>query len=853
MGRQLSFIKDESEIFGSSRSRTIKRSLRTTTDKVYDCSTCGLDKLCKKPKIKRFGKGQKDILIVGLCPGRVEDKYGIPLIGPSGDFAKDKFKLVDVDLDIDCVRTNVISCYPGKDSKGRDKKPTEQQIKCCTSNLLRDIEEVKPKMIICLGTEAIQAVLRTTAISSPNVTTIHGKVFPYHKLNCWVGCLHHPSFFLHKNNNEDGVIDDVIFAYDLANIIGVLDKPLPQPLSLNGNILVQNVDEAVNILNEFSKSLKPTAFDYETTSVSSFDENSEIVMVSVTDDPSYSYCIPLAVKNPVFNNDEINRIYDAIRGFITSDAPKVIQNFNMEEMWSRKILGVSINNFIHDTMVSYHVINGRVGCNGLEFQAFEMTGHEYKDVVDIKNAKDAPINDLCTRCGFDSRYTIMAYYNQIHQLKFDEKVSGFNRLFTESLLTLTNLKDRGIPIDKSVLNDLESSYTKESIEYENEIRKDEKIKEFEDEKKSTTTGIIEGLLPDDVKSKDKFNPDAPIQWGKILYGKYGIEPPIKTKTSLGSTSDESLKLILESTDNEKVKGLLSKLFEYRQCADILKKIAEYRRSIHGDGKIHPTFNLHTTPTYRSSANGPNSQNPYKHNKKLMRFRKCYTPEPGYLLLEGDYKAQEIRVIGMMSGDKELIRQIIEGIDMHKKYASKLFEKSIDEVTSDEKYSAKNGFVFPSIYGSKPDAISKYHIKLPVDHIQKIQDELWDEFHGVREWQLRTIAFYNENGYVEGLSGCKMHGPLTIYQIYNYPIQGPSFHLLLDALNRIDKFMVENGFRSKIINEVHDADLTSTHPDEIDDVIDISNEIMISQRFDWQTVPLQVSWSMGENWYEMEDI
>jgi DNA polymerase-1 len=283
-------------------------------------------------------------------------------------------------------------------------------------------------------------------------------------------------------------------------------------------------------------------------------------------------------------------------------------------------------------------------------------------------------------------------------------------------------------------------------------------------------------------------------------------------------------------------------------------VAEYKGLICRDGKIHPTFGLNTADTFRASAAGPNVNNMYKHDEELLRFRKCITAEPGQILLEVDYKAHEARVIGMASGDVELIRQTVEKIDIHKKWGGKIVGKTIDQVTAAEKYAGKNQFVFPSIYLAKPYAIAGYFNNVyPVEHFETLQAEFWKEFPGIRQWQKNTLKFYNENGYIEGLSGYRVRGPLTIYQIANFPIQGTAFHLLLDALNRIDQYLIDHHFKTTIINEIHDSILFSAEPSEIEDVIDITTRVMTSKRFDWQTVELDVDWEIGENWLEMSKL
>jgi uracil-DNA glycosylase family 4 len=843
MSKQRTFIHVEELVKTNTRIKkpTVRKSKKEVEPEILGCETCGLRAKCRHPNINRSGKNKRSILFVGLCPGKDEDRYGIPFVGESGTFLKRMCNLNGIDLDADCSRTNVVRCYPGEGQWHRDAVPTQLQIRCCSDNLKREIEEVNPGMIICLGTEAIQSVLKSTAIEKPNATTLHGKVIPYHRLNCWVGCMFHPSFFIHRMTSREPVKDELLFAYDLANILSVLDRPLPQPLSRDGNICITNADEAIGVLNSFCDIKDVTAFDFETTTLDPDENGADIVSMSISNTVEKGYFIPISAIDDktgkkVFGLQEQAMILSAIGRFVKSSTPKTIQNFYMEELWCRKFLGHGINNFIQDTMVTSHVVGySNKGCTGLAFQAMELNGHEYKNDVNKESIINTPLDDLCQYNTWDSRQTLCAYNYQKHQLSFDPKLTKFNNLFTRGLRTLANLKERGIRIDVKMMDTLYDEYGKEGDQCVEDIRKFESVRSVE-------------------RSQGKdFNPNSPPQLQKLIYDELKVEKTKdrQTPTHAGSTDSGVLEEIARNAKGE-LKNVLATVRRIKKCAEIRKKITEYRRVIHSDGKIHPTFGLNTADSFRSSAVKPNSMNAYKHDPELKKFRRIFIPEPGQVMVEGDYKSMEVRTIAMASGARELIRYISEKIDPHKYWAGKIFKKPVGDIDADEKYAGKNGFVFPSIYGSLPPAIAKYFGgKFSVDYIKKLQDEFWRELPEVRAWQVQTIEDYYKNGYIEGMSGCKIRGPLSIFQLYNLSIQSTAFHVFLDAFTRIDDKLIAGNFKSMAINEVHDAGVYSVEPSEVDDLIGVATEIMVSKRFDWQgNVPLDVDWEIGENWFEM---
>jgi len=851
MSKQPAFFMDSWELFqkenperftrkrgGSGR----KRSPRAV--KVHDCNTCGLCDKCRHPKLERFGEGRKKILIVGQCPGRIEDREGRNFIGPAGRLLRKNCDYLNIDLDIDCERTNVVRCYPGKDARGKDKDPTKDQIKCCLSNLEKDIQEVQPRLIICFGTPAIQAVLKSSVFSSPPIASVvHGKVFPYHKYNCWVGCAYHPSFFLHRKNKEDVPDDEIIFSYDMVNILSYLDESLPKPLTAEGNRCITDVNEAITAIEKYCDHDKPTSFDYETNMLDSFQKDGKIVSIAITDKVESAEFIPLGFEG-IFTVGEQEKISVAWKAFLKSSTPKICQNYYMEELWGRNKFGQSMNNFIHDTMVTAHVINCNARTTGLAYQAFELTGHEYKKMVDVVKIGSEPIEKVCDYNCWDARYPIMSYQRQISLL--DGNLKKFNDFFTRSLITLANYKYRGIQIDEKVLTKIEDDFRKEAEEYKTAVTSSKAVIEY---------NKLE------VNKEKPFSIDSSVQIGKVLYGICGVSLTKKrqTKTGKGCTGKEVFAEILSTTKDDQVRRILSNVTAYRSNLKVLERATEYRRLVDSSWRVHPSFGLNIARSYRSQCEGPNIQNVFKHNLRQKVFRRCIVPRPGHIFLEPDYDGAEICMAAMVSGDPVLTEQIQDGINIHWMWASRIFSREGEKYTELKEQKAvrnksKNGFFFPSIYGAVPASIA-CSLSLNTDFVISVQNRFWDEYSYIKEWQLKTIHDYEKTGYVELVTGGRRPGPLNINKLYNTPIQGPAYHLLQAAANRIDEELIRREYKTLSVAEIHDAIILDTHLDEMEEVIEMSEGIMCSKMFDWQgDVPMSVSWEYGDkNWYEMADL
>jgi len=859
MGEQKAFFPSAFEVFeqnnperfapkrgprpaGSSNPRRSGKKV-DATPKVYDCAECGLCNSCRSPRIKRYGEGQKKILFIGLCPGKDEDQIGLPFVGPSGELLRRHCSYVGLDLDKDCVRTNIARCYSTKD-------PTAVQILCCRQNLLKDIEEVKPELIICLGDLAINAVLekpkgiKSKTFSRFSAAMMHGMVVYSRKFNCWVASSYHPAFFLRRKNRTDVPDDENLFVFDIARALNYLDKKPIEPLTEDGNVMLSNPDGAIRIINQMCESVDPVGYDYETFQLTPFQPEAELLSIAFTNKVESGYFIPFGLINPAtgqkyFNLVEQGFILEAWKRFLASKAPKVVQNLNMEELWNREYLHQSMSNFIHDTMLAQHILHCNTNTTSLAFQVFEMCGHDYKEMVNTKDLRgEDPLKIFHYNC-WDARYTLMSYYQQMPRLKREGRLSEFNDLLQKGEMVLVEMRRRGVLIDINVLKSLEDEYDQEREQRFVGMQNSPGVVQYVNDNK-------------DTKGFKGFNPKSTSQMGRILYGVYQVPLYRKTKTQKGKSDVDALEEIQKKTDNQNVKTLIDDLFRYRKCGSLLTRAANYRRLMDVACLVHPIFNLHIADTYRSSADSPNIQNVFKHDKELKKFRRIIIPTPGNILLEADYSGLEVRVIAMASKDEELTRQIIQGVDTHKRWASEIYRKPLGQISSDERFECKNSFIFASFYGATADSIARKFPSAPEGHIAFVQDKFWNEFYSVRTWQRRTIEQYRDCGYVEGMSGFRRYGPLTINKLYNTPIQGPAFHLMVGALIQIEIAFAERGLRSRPIFEIHDSVTIDTVPSEAEEVVKIVTEIMIAKRFEWQgIVPLGVEFEIGiTNWYDL---
>ncbi len=826
---------------------------------VYDCERCGLYKTCSTKKPAAHGHGKAGILLIGYNPGRDGDRQGRPMVGAGGYLLRKILREFGINMEEDCFTTTAIKCWPGQNDKGKNKEASAIQLSCCKVKILAEIKELKPSLIICFGKQAIQSIAKVDPFSSNVFTssTIHGLTFPDHELGCWVGCAFNPNEI--QASKDENLDHTAVFREDLKNILSHIGQPLTPKLTKEGNFLTKTAQEAIETLEMYCEYTIPTTFDFETTTLTPYEEGARIITVSITHEIETSICIPMDYIDPktgetYYTEEEETAVWGAFREYLLSPAPKIVQNLNMENIWCMEMFKTEMNNFIYDTMIGAHVVNCRDNTTGLKFMAYKLAGHVYDTLTkdQKENMASVPLSEIHDYNNFDTRYTHWAWEDQKAALALDPNTERFCKDFMTGAEFLSRLKHRGIQIDRDVLKEMKEDATK-----------------VRDNQIAIIKGLSSVQVYEAMEGKE-FSITSTPQIGKVLYDKEYMAQPVVAKTTGGAAAcnKEVFPIILENAVSEEVTQFINAIILFRKVdgsGGTLKRIGGFEKSMDAKGRIHPSYTLNIAKTYRSSATDPNVQNIPKHDPDQKLLRKIIIPTPGNILLEVDYSALEVRIIAMESGCPVLTQQLTDNVNFHMEWTKKLYAKSkyvwIDLSPKQQglfRYGGKNGFVFASFYGSVPNSISYYadfkDAEIGLEHIKVVQADFWETYSAVRKWQLEVVEQYNTNGWFEALPGFKRRGTLSLFQLYNNPTQGTGFFLFLDAAARVDAEMIRREMKSKMILEVHDNCTFDATPEEKDEIIQLTTEIFGSIRYPWQSVPTPVEWEMSTtNWYDMSPL
>jgi DNA polymerase len=162
-----------------------------------DCTRCKLHTLGRKQIVFGVGNPSADLMFVGEAPGADEDIQGIPFVGRAGQLLTKIIEAINLTRD-DVYIANVIKCRPPQ-----NRNPEPDEVDCCEPFLFRQVDVIKPKVIVALGKFAAQALLRTL----DPISRLRGRVFDYRGAKLIP--TFHPAYLLRNPSSKREVWEDM--------------------------------------------------------------------------------------------------------------------------------------------------------------------------------------------------------------------------------------------------------------------------------------------------------------------------------------------------------------------------------------------------------------------------------------------------------------------------------------------------------------------------------------------------------------------------------------------------------------------------------------------------------------------
>lgn len=588
--------------------------------------------------------------------------------------------------------------------------------------------------------------------------------------------------------------------------------------------LVENAAQLREVIAEVGK-YPEFCFDTETTGFDIF--NDRIVGLSLAVEPFKAWYVPFREENTAEYTEIVRPLFE------NETIAKIGQNIKFDLMVLRR-LGITIRGRMYDTMILHYLLDpeSRHNMNALSEKYLNYKPIEIEtligkgskqltmDLVNVERVKEYAAEDADVTL-------------QLKQVLYPmvEKI-GLQHLYFEieepMIAVLADIEMAGVRIDSEALAVYAVELNRKLAELEAVIR-------------------IEAGEPN-------LNINSARQLGEVLFGKMRIaEKPKMTKTKQFCTDEDYLQSFAHKH------RIVDLILEYRGVKKLLSTYVEALPQLvnRTTGRIHTSFNQAVTATGRLSSTNPNLQNIPVRDDMGRRIRKAFIPsDDDHLLLSADYSQVELRLMAHLSGDESLIAAFEHGEDIHSATAAKLFNKTLEEVTSEERRRAKTAN-FGIIYGISAFGLSQ-RLEIPRKEAKDIIDGYFASYPGVKEYMDNVVEKAKEEGFVSTIFGRRRYlndisshnaiaRGLAERNAVNAPIQGSAADIMKIAMINVHRRFAAEGIRSRVILQVHDELVVDMLRSEQERVTAIVTECMESAA--QLKVRLIADAGVGNNWLE----
>jgi len=581
------------------------------------------------------------------------------------------------------------------------------------------------------------------------------------------------------------------------------------------------------------------SFDLETTSLNYME--AEIVGMSFAiknDDGEYEAAyLPLA-----HDYDEAPKQIDRtlalgkFKSLLENDKQlKVGQNLK----YDRNVLAnydISLNGINHDTMLESYVFNSTAVKHNMDALALKYLSHNTTHFEDIagKGVKQLTFNQIkiseaAPYAAEDADVTLRLHGKLTEKLASEPSLLPlYNDIEMPLLPILSDIERNGVLIDDMML-------TAQSGELA--IRIDELQQQ---------AWALAG---------EEFKLGSTKQLQDILFSEEKMNLPVLKKTPKGapSTNEEVLQELAH--DYELPKTIL----EYRSLTKLKSTYTDkLPKMINGKtGRVHTSYHQAVTATGRLSSTDPNLQNIPVRSEEGQRIRQAFIAPQGYKIVAIDYSQIELRIMAHLSQDKGLLHAFANDLDIHKATASEVFNTPFEEVTTDQRRSAK-AVNFGLIYGMSAFGLSK-QLDIPRGLAQQYMDSYFDKYPGVLQYMEDTRMVAADKGYVETLDGRRLYladinarngarRKAAERAAINAPMQGTAADIIKKAMILVSDWLKQQpDDLAKMVMQVHDELIFEVKEGSVEQFC-TDVQALMAKAADLD-VPLIAEAGSGDNWQQ----
>ena len=621
------------------------------------------------------------------------------------------------------------------------------------------------------------------------------------------------------------------------SFINIQSEKKPEEKKLKKNYLLISSTEELDKLNIVVKQKGFCAIDTETNSLNI--EDAELVGVSIAISEKSAYYIPINHKDLKDNKKVKDQIKETtlikFLKLICSD--KSILKIGHNIKYDLRILDkydVKCNSIADTMLLSYAIDNGvtKHNMDDLAYLHLNHSNLKFKELVGSGKKEITfdyvEINKALEYAAEDALITLKLFNFLNKRVKTEKNNFVYNEIDLPLVNTLSQIEKNGIKINTNYLNELSKEFEKESLILENKIFK--------------------------LAGKD-FNIGSPKQLGEILFIELKIAGGKKTKSGTFSTDVSTLtnlsdqgyeiaSLILEWRELTKLKSTYT---------DALQKQATKHQS-----RVHTSYGIANTLTGRLSSNDPNLQNIPIRTANGRKIRKAFISETNKILMSFDYSQIELRLAAEISGDKNFIEAFKNNEDIHSSTASQIFGVDSTKLDPEMRRKAK-AINFGILYGISPYGLAK-QLSVTNSEAKIYIENYFKKYPKIKQYMDTQIEFAKTNLYVETIFGrrCNVKNindknfavrGFAERQAINAPIQGTAADIIKLAMIELNKIILKEELKAKMLLQVHDELIFEIDKKEKDTSVKKIKLVMENTHLQFKDfqVPLLVDYGFGNNW------
>ena len=575
------------------------------------------------------------------------------------------------------------------------------------------------------------------------------------------------------------------------------------------------------------------AFDTETTSLRYMEAH--IVGVSFAVEAGRAAYVPLAHDYPGAPGQlDRDRVLEQLQPLLEDPERAKLGQHLKYDLNVLANHGITLRGVAHDTMLESYVLDSTATRHDMDSLARKYLDHQtilFEEVAG-KGAKQLSFNqvaieDAAPYAAEDADITLRLHETLWPRLQAEPGLRAvYQEIEIPLIPILAAMEQRGVLVDRDLLARQSRELARRLHEIETEAHE------------------IAG---------QPFNLGSPKQIQEILFDK--LELPVLAKTPKGAPSTaENVLQELADQGHELPRVLLEHRSLSKLKSTYTDKLPEQIDP--ATGRVHTSYHQAVAATGRLSSSDPNLQNIPIRTEEGRRIRQAFIAPAGYRLLAADYSQIELRIMAHLSGDAGLLAAFAAGEDIHRATAAEVFGVDPQQVTGDQRRSAK-AINFGLIYGMSAFGLAR---QLGIDRgaAQRYVDLYFDRYPGVKRYMDETREQAREQGYVETVFGRRLYLPeirdrngqrraAAERTAINAPMQGTAADIIKRAMLRVEAWNKPSGLDVTLIMQVHDELVFEVAKKDIEAAK--SGICAAMEGAAELSVPLRVEVGTGHNWDE----